>query len=176
MKSRALAATVVLTIFVMLFGGCGSSQDTSDDFGKTAQPPVTTTNAQPAAKDSTTQQAPAPAQTAPAPQPQSQPQTQAPAQTTPAPPPSNGLTPSGAFSVQVGAFSMSDKADQIAQAARTRFPDKTVYEVKDPTTSLVKVLVGDFNVKEDARAFRDQIIQQFGDDYKGAWVYNVSGH
>jgi cell division septation protein DedD len=172
MKSHALAATVLLTIFVMLFGGCGSSQDTSDDFGKTAQPPVTTTTAPPPAKDTTTQQAPAPAQTAPAPQSQTQP----PAQTAPAPAPSNGLTPSGAFSVQVGAFSMSDKADQIAQTARTRFPEKTVYEMKDPTTSLVKVLVGDFSVKDDARAFRDQIIQQYGDDYKGAWVFNVPGH
>jgi cell division septation protein DedD len=174
MKSRTFAAAVLLTLFAMLFGGCGSSEDTSDNAERKAPPPAAASPApQAVAKDTAKQQAPPPAVTSPAPQQPAQP----PAQTTPAtPPPSSGLTPTGAFSVQVGAFSMPDKADQIAQIARTRFPDKGVYEWKDPNTSLIKVLIGDFNVKDDARGFRDQIIQQYGDDYKGAWVFNNPGH
>jgi cell division septation protein DedD len=83
--------------------------------------------------------------------------------------------PKANFSVQIGAFSMPDKADQWASLARSRF-GKGVYTLKDEKTGNTKVLVGEFGIKDEARKFRDQIVQQFPDDYRDAWVFDVPQH
>ena len=77
--------------------------------------------------------------------------------------------------MQVGTFSVSEKAGQIAASTRSRF-NKQVYLLRDEKSGNMRVLVGDFDGKDEARRFRDQIIQQFPEDYKGAWVYDVSKH
>jgi cell division septation protein DedD len=80
--------------------------------------------------------------------------------------------PASNFSIQIGAFTTPEKADQWASLARTRF-GKNVFTLKDEKTSNTKVLIGEFSIKEDARAFRDQIVQQFPDDYKDAWIFEI---
>ncbi len=78
-------------------------------------------------------------------------------------------SPTGNFAVQIGAFSVPDKAGVIASLAKARF-HKNVYTLQAKDTGLYKVMVGDFMTKDDARKFRDQMAQQFPDDYKDAWV------
>ena len=38
---------------------------------------------------------------------------------------------------------------------------------------LFKVLVGNFAVKDDARRFRDEILQKYPAEYKDAWVTEI---
>ena len=81
--------------------------------------------------------------------------------------------PLGKFSVQIGAYKMPDNADRVAALARERF-GKSVYTVQDKTSELYKVFVGDFTVKDDARKFRDEMAQKYPSDYKDAWVSELS--
>ena len=78
-------------------------------------------------------------------------------------------TPSGKFSVQVGAYKMPDNAERVANLAKERF-GKTVYTMPDKDTDLYKVYIGDFAVKDDARRFRDEMVQKYPTDYIDAWV------
>ena len=87
----------------------------------------------------------------------------------PSPPSMNKPTPTGNFSVQVGAFSDPDKAERAAALARQRFTNN-VYRFFIKETNLFKIYVGDFMAKDEARKFRDRIAQQYPEDYKDAWV------
>ena len=78
-------------------------------------------------------------------------------------------TPTGRYSVQVGAYKMADNADRIAALAKERY-NRSVYTVQDPSDNLYKVMIGDFTTKDEARKFRDEMVQQFPGDYKDAWV------
>jgi len=89
------------------------------------------------------------------------------AKTQPVQPPS--VAPTGNFTVQVGAFSLKDKANSVTELAKQRF-GKKVYTFQAKDTGLFKVTVGEFMTKDEGRKFRDQIVQQFPDDYKDAWV------
>jgi len=86
--------------------------------------------------------------------------------------PQTKAEPTGKYSVQVGAYKMADNAERIATVARERF-GKNVYTIPDKSTDLYKVMVGDFMVKDDARRFRDDMVQKYPGDYKDAWVYEV---
>ncbi|TAK50663.1 MAG: SPOR domain-containing protein [Bacteroidetes bacterium] len=79
---------------------------------------------------------------------------------------------SGGYAVQIGAFKMADTAEEIAALARNRF-QTTVLTYLDNETGLTKILVGSFASKDEARVFRDQLAQQFPDDYKDAWVTEI---
>jgi cell division septation protein DedD len=85
---------------------------------------------------------------------------------TPPPPPS---LPIGKYSVQIGAYKMPDNADRIAALAKERF-NMNVYTSLDQVDNLYKVMIGDFNSKDEARNFRDEMVRKFPSDYKGAWV------
>ena len=78
-------------------------------------------------------------------------------------------TPTGRFTVQVGAYKMPDNADRVASLARERF-GRNVYTILDKADNLYKVMIGDFPTKDEARNFRDEMVQKFSSDYKGAWV------
>ena len=82
-------------------------------------------------------------------------------------------SPTGSYSVQIGVYKMADNAERVASLARERFR-KNVYTIPDKIADLYKVMVGDFNVKDDARKFRDEMVQQYPSDYKDAWVTEVS--
>lgn len=77
--------------------------------------------------------------------------------------------PTGKFSVQIGAYKLQDNADHVASLAKERF-GKNIYTILDPPSGLVKVYLGDFMVKDDARKFRDEMALKYPSDYKDAWV------
>ncbi len=89
---------------------------------------------------------------------------------TPTPPPlPENQIPAGKYSVQIGAYKMPDNADRIASLAKERF-NLNVYTSVDKADNLYKVMIGDFNSKDEARNFRDEMARQFPSDYKDAWV------
>lgn len=171
MNIRLLLLVVLLIAALTLLAGCAASDEGEKDQA-TNTPPVVEKRADPAPveKAPVKEQAPPPQET-----PKETPNETV--RETPPPPAAETtpVKPDGKFSVQVGAYSMPEKASQIAATAKTRF-SKRVYTLRDEKTNNIKVLVGDFGSKDEARSFRDQIIQQFPEDYKGAWVYDVSKH
>ncbi len=82
--------------------------------------------------------------------------------------------PTGRYSVQLGAYKMPDNAERIASLARERFR-LNVYTSYDKNDNLYKVMLGDFASKDDARAFRDSMVQQYPLDYRDAWVSENAG-
>ena len=85
------------------------------------------------------------------------------------PPPPQPMNPTGRYSVQIGAYKMPDGADRVAALVKERFA-LNVYTILDRADNLYKVMIGDFNTKDEARDFRDEIARKFPSDYKGAWV------
>lgn len=77
------------------------------------------------------------------------------------------------FVVQIGAYKMPDKIEYVVAQAKERFTNK-IYTIKDKETDVTKIFIGDFSSKDEARKFRDQIVRQYPDDYKGAWVSELS--
>ncbi|MFI5252788.1 MAG: SPOR domain-containing protein [Bacteroidota bacterium] len=169
MKHKHGFLLITAIIFALLLWGCKSSEESQND-QNTAPPPSKVE------KKAEQPPPPAPAEQkdtvkSEPPAPQVQPE-QKPAETVQPETQISHELPKGNFSVQIGAFAMPDKADQWASLARTRF-GKSVFTLKDEKTNNTKVLVGEFSVKDEARTFRDQIVQQYPDDYKDAWVYEV---
>jgi cell division protein FtsN len=79
---------------------------------------------------------------------------------------------SGTYAVQVGAYQNKDNADRVAGLARERF-SVSVNTIYDKTSALYKVLVGSFTTKDDARRFRDEMLQKYPGDYKDAWTTDI---
>jgi cell division septation protein DedD len=79
---------------------------------------------------------------------------------------------SGAYAVQVGAYKMQDNADRIVAMTRERF-SVAVNSILDRTSGLYKVMVGNFTTKDEARRFRDEMVQRYPNDYKDAWVSEI---
>ena len=79
----------------------------------------------------------------------------------------------GNFAVQIGAFKMQESAERAAVLAKERF-GKDVTTLPDKLNNLFKVLVGSFTMKDDARKFRDEILQKFPAEYKDAWVTEIT--
>ena len=170
--NRLYSALISLFFIASLsFFGCSSSEpskqekEATDKQVQQQSTPVPVPTAQKSDTIDVKQQQPAKGeqeqtQQSPTTTPQTQPMTQ-PADTT-----------AGNYAVQVGAFKMGDKAEQIAATARDRFK-MNVKTYLDKETGLTKVLVGSFASKDEARVFRDQIAKQFADDYKDAWVTEI---
>jgi cell division septation protein DedD len=81
--------------------------------------------------------------------------------------------PRGRYSIQIGAYKMAENADRIVQLTKERFVQK-VFTIQDKADNLFKVYVGDFMAKDEARSFRDEMVQKFPVDYKDAWVADVA--
>ncbi|HMD13181.1 MAG TPA: SPOR domain-containing protein, partial [Bacteroidota bacterium] len=81
--------------------------------------------------------------------------------------------PNGNFSVQIGSFKVPDNAARIVGLAKERFA-QPVYLFLDKSDNSYKVVIGNFGTKDDARKFRDQMEQQFPNDYDHAWVRDNS--
>jgi len=81
--------------------------------------------------------------------------------------------PKGKFTVQLGAYQSEDAGRQIASRAQTRF-SRRVYTVYDAADHLYKVMLGTFDTKDQAREFRDTIVRQYPDDYRDAWVSELT--
>ena len=81
--------------------------------------------------------------------------------------------PNGNFSVQIGSFKMPDNAGRIVALAKERFT-QPVYLFLDKNDNSYKIVIGNFSSKDDARKFRDQMEQQYPNDYDHAWVRDNS--
>jgi cell division protein FtsN len=164
MKLLSTIGIVLCFVSLLTLIGCSSSKQTQDD-SKTPPPP---TEAKPLSE--------IPAQVPAAPEKKIDTlkvdvkDTQKPAyEEKEIPPPSPSPMPTGNFSVQIGAYKMPDNADRIASLAKERFNMK-VYTLVDRADNLYKVMIGDFNTKDEARNFRDEMATKFPGDYKDAWV------
>jgi hypothetical protein len=170
---KTIKFTCLLCCFAaaFLFSSCSSSQNTQQQ--KETNPPPNQVQKQPEQQpapsaNDTSKSAPAPVNTT---NPSNNPPPPTTTQSTTTPTATPGM-PVGTYSVQVGAFSDPSKAQTEATMTRGRVTN-TVYVFFDSGTNMTKVTVGDFNDKDTARAFRDQLIQQYPDDYKDAWVLQV---
>ena len=81
--------------------------------------------------------------------------------------------PPGKFTVQLGAYQSEDAAREIATVAGSRFVRK-LYTVYDAIDRLYKVMLGMFDTKDQAREFRDTIVRQYTEDYRDAWVSELT--
>jgi hypothetical protein len=81
--------------------------------------------------------------------------------------------PRGKFTVQLGAFQSQEGAATVASVAKTRF-SKEVYTILDDRDGLFKVMLGAFDTKDLARAFRDAIVTQYPQEYRDAWVSELA--
>ncbi len=81
--------------------------------------------------------------------------------------------PPGKFTIQLGAYQSEESAEKIAAITRSRFT-REVYNVFDDTDGLYKVMLGIFDTKDQARGFRDTIVGQYPDDYRDAWVSELT--
>jgi len=170
MNSIAISVLLIMTV---LFFGCSTTEETAEKPNQETPPPVT--RQQPVQPPPASQIQPTRTDTVSVTTQvtgkETQQQTAAPesvaAKSTSSQPLS--AAPTGNFAVQIGAFSVPDKAGVIASLAKERF-NKNVYTLQAKDTGLFKVMVGDFMTKDEARKFRDQMAQQFPDDYKDAWV------
>jgi cell division protein FtsN len=151
--NRFLVAIIGLLIIALSFIGCSSSEETQSE--KEA------TDKQVQQEQAQELPPPPPSDTIEADANETQQQNQS--QTT------TQQDVTGTYAVQVGAFKVTETAEQVASLARTRF-SMQVKSIFDKETGLTKVLVGGFATKDEARAFRDQLARQFPEDYKDAWV------
>lgn len=102
-------------------------------------------------------------------------------QTTTTPPPSRSAQagadtlqlPPGKYTVQIGAYTSGTSAKEVADRAERRFA-RAVYTIYDESDSLFRVMLGVFETKNLARDFRDLIVRQFPEDYKDAWVSELT--
>ncbi len=164
MKSVHLLYCFLILLAISLGAGCAASSDQTTDKAATTSSSTPAAPSKPAAvvaaKPDTVNVAVQKAQKPPY-------ETTDPVKTTL--PPSSLIK----FCVQVGAYKQQDNAGVIASLAKSRFA-KNVYTILDPATNLYKVMVGDFTAKDDARMFRDRMVQQYPGDYKDAWVSELS--
>ena len=164
MNNLIRSSIIFCVVIALSFVGCSSSEETTDK-QETPPPPAEVKNApeQPAPK---TEQPPVKKiDTVNVDVQNTQKPTYEPKET---PPPSPTL-PTGKYSVQIGAYKMPDNADRIASLAKERF-NLNVYTTLDKVDNLYKVMIGDFNSKDEARNFRDEMARNFPSDYKDAWV------
>ena len=149
------AFTLTAMIGLLVFVGCGSSNESAS---KDQTTPASTTTQQQTASTTGTETAPR-SDTV-----KTQgydPHSSIPTQTT-----------AGKFAVQVGAYKQQENAERVASMAKDRF-GKNVYTIPDAASGLVKVYVGDFASKDEARRFRDEMALKYPADYKDAWVSEI---
>ena len=64
-------------------------------------------------------------------------------------------------------------AHRAAGLAKERLGKDAVI-ITDKTSNLLKVMVGAFATKEEARSFRDEMVEKFPAEYKDAWVTEIN--
>ncbi len=161
MRTSHLFSLLAVIAGILLCSGCGSSDATSKDHAAEApagsgQKPPEQSKAESATKDQTP-----PVDKKASGQTSYDPHASVPTATT--------ALPTGKFSVQIGAYKQQDNADRVAALAKERF-GLNMYTIPDAASGLVKVYVGEFATKDEARKFRDDMAQKYPIDYKDAWV------
>ena len=147
--------------FLLLLGGCAASSDQTDKTASVPPPPPASKGTAPGASKGDTVSV--------ADQKVQKPSYEQTDQIKTSVPPSASVR----YCVQVGAYKLRENADVVAGVAKGRFA-KSIYTIHDAATGLFKVMVGDFTAKDDARLFRDRMVQQYPGDYKDAWVSELT--
>ena len=93
-------------------------------------------------------------------------------------PPQAGETPAFRepiirFMVQIGAFKDAQNASRIQTLARERY-HLPVFNDFNPELMLYQIRLGFFETREAARAFRDQMERDHPEEYKDAWVAQLT--
>lgn len=156
--NRFSAVILGVSMVVVAFAGCSSSDQSGGQQESQAAPPMQT--ATPSGEEVTKRSDTLNVNVQ---------NTQRPAYNQQSPSGTQPPAASGKYSVQIGAYKQAENADRIASLARERF-GKNVYTIPDKVNDLYKVMVDDFAIKDDARKFRDDMVQKFPNEYKDAWV------
>ena len=168
MKRIQLLLIVLSIIVAFMISGCASSGDTMEKKETPPAEPSQTPPQQKISEPTAQPQSPVPSKTdtvhvvnvQTSPKPAYEP---APAEIPPA---------AGNFAIQIGAYKLQESADRAAALAKERF-GKSTATITDKATNLLKVLVGNFVSKDEARNFRDELIQKFPGEYQDAWVTEI---
>ncbi len=156
MKLNIYAVAIVITLLTAVFIGCSSSEKSSTSSANV--PPAVQKPNEPATKEIMD-----PAKQSNNPTPTKLPD---PVQETPK---NQQMLPYGKFGVQIGAYTSLENSELAAASAKSRF-SRNVYTMNDKTQNLYKVMIGEFATKDEARQFRDRIVQQYPGEYNDAWV------
>jgi cell division septation protein DedD len=81
----------------------------------------------------------------------------------------NQRPPAIQYLVQLGAFKDAGKATHFQNAARDRLK-MTVLNDYNTLIGMYQIRVGYFDTREAAAAFRDTIIRDYPEEYKGSWI------
>jgi|WetSurMetagenome_2_1015567.scaffolds.fasta_scaffold153467_2 cell division septation protein DedD len=81
----------------------------------------------------------------------------------------NQRPPETQYLVQIGAFKDAEKATRVQNAARERLK-KTVLNDYNTLLGMYQIRVGYFETREAAAAFRDSIVRDYPEEYKGSWI------
>jgi cell division septation protein DedD len=76
------------------------------------------------------------------------------------------------FTVQIGAFKDPHNASTVQSKARKRFRLPVLNDYLSGA-GLYQIRIGFFESRAGAHAFRQQMIQEYPDDYKDAWVVQL---
>jgi cell division septation protein DedD len=76
------------------------------------------------------------------------------------------------YLVQVGAFHDAANATQMQNLTRDRL-NRTVLNDYNTLIGMYQIRVGPFETKEDAAAFRDRIMREYPEEYKGSWIVEL---
>ena len=157
MNRFTLIVISICAVVMLMVIGCSSSEQTTQQQQPTSSPSSPTPSAQQQNKEQPPNVDTINVDVQNTPKPNYQPKTSEP------------IVPAEKFTVQIGAYKMAESAERIAALAKERF-GKNVYTIPDKIKDVYKVMVGDFSVKDEARRFRDEMVQQYPSDYKDAWV------
>ncbi|MCX6138855.1 MAG: SPOR domain-containing protein [Ignavibacteriales bacterium] len=76
------------------------------------------------------------------------------------------------FALQIGAFQQETNAIRAAEIFKKR-SEKVIDQFYDSSVKLYRVLVGNFNSKEEAAAFQLQLRKEYPKEYSESWVAEV---
>ncbi len=77
------------------------------------------------------------------------------------------------FMVQIGAFKDAENASRIQALARERYR-QPVFNDYNTAISLYQIRLGFFETREAAKEFRDRMVKEYPEDYKDAWVAQLT--
>lgn len=77
------------------------------------------------------------------------------------------------FMVQIGAFRDAQNASRIQALARERYHQPVLNDY-NTAISLYQIRLGFFETREAAKAFRDRMAREYPEEYKDAWVAQLT--
>ena len=79
-----------------------------------------------------------------------------------------------AFTVQIGAFLRPNYALSNQKKTKSRFPKQPVFNNFDRQSKFYRVSVGKFMTRNEALAFRREILKKYPKDYSSCWINYIA--